>query len=215
MTKPDLPSSPEPPGEARQRRAWRRWLTVGELVGLGALLVAGLGYIDAHRDRMAARADRVAAARRAGDAQAAAHALVLRGEAQDGGARVRLSPVDAGQVVQSQRYLFPQALLDHAMEVDAAQPQIDRAWLPAAAVRLLAARAKGEGGEGRIVVGVLTRYVEDGEALSDRSLYQVGYRTEPAGLFGGERLVLQGVSLRRRGVAGDLARAVEQAAASE
>ena len=214
MRPPDLPPTPEPPGEARQRRAWRRWLTVGELVGLGALVVAGLGYLDAHRDRVAARADRVAAARRAGEAQAAAHALVLRGEAQDEGARVRLSPVDAGQVVQSQRYLFPKTLLDHAMEVDAAEPQIDRAWLPAPAVRLLAARAKAQGGEGRIVVGVLTRYVEDGQALSDKSLYQVGYRTEPAGLFGGERLVLQGVSLQRRGVVGDLSRAVEQAAAS-
>lgn len=212
MPPTDLDPSAESPaqavGAARRRRFWRRWLTVGEVVGLGALAVAGLGYWDAHRERAAERVERA-------QAVAGAHALVLRGEAQGEGARVRLSTADPRQVIETQRYLFPQALLDHAMEVDAAEPQVDRAWLPASAVHALAGRATAQGGEGRVVLGVTTRYVEDGEALSDQSLYRLGYRTESAGLFGGARLVLQGVSLERRGVRGDLRRAVEQAAARD
>lgn len=182
---------------------------MGELVGLGALAVAVLGYVDAHKERAGERAERAAAVRHA----AQADSLVLRGEADADGARVRLSPLNPAQVVQSQRYVFPRAVLDHAMEVDAAQPQVDRAWLPAASVRSLAQAAQTEGGEGRLIVGVLTRYVEDGGERTDRSLYALGYRTERAGLFGGERIVLQGVSLVRRGVAGDLRTAVEAAAA--
>lgn len=201
-------SPPESAPAARRRRAWRRWLTVGEVVGLGALAVAVLGYVDAHKERAGERAERAAQTRQA----ARADALVLRGEADADGARVRLSPVKAAQVVQSQRYVFPHAVLDHPMEVAAAEPQVDRAWLPAASVRLLARAAQAQGGEGRLIVGVSTRYVEDGEERTDRSLYALGYRVERAGLFGGERLVLQGVSLVRRGVAGDLQPAVDAAA---
>lgn len=202
------PAPPESAPAARRRRAWRRWLTVGEVVGLGALAVAVLGYVDAHRERAGERAERTAESRHA----AQADALVLRGVADADGARVRLSPVKAAQLVQGQRYVFPRAVLDHAMEVAAAEPQVDRAWLPGASVKLLARAAQAEGGEGRLIVGVATRYVEDGEERTDRSLYALGYRTERAGLFGGERLVLQGVSLVRRGVVGDLQPAVEAAA---
>ena len=56
-------------------------------------------------------------------------ALVLRAEVVDNGERLMLHPLRDEQAVQSQRYLFPRAVLGHAMEVTAAQPQIDLAWV--------------------------------------------------------------------------------------
>lgn len=103
MTEPAPDAAPDvvvEPARMRRRRFWaRRWLTVGEVVGVGALAIAALGYCDAHRERVATGAERRAAEQR----QASAPPLILRGEAVDAGARVRLSPVSAAQVVQSQR----------------------------------------------------------------------------------------------------------------
>ena len=185
---------------ARAKSAWwrRRWVTVGEVVGIGALTIAGLGYWDAHRERHAARADRVVAARQ----ESQREALVLTGAVHDDGARLLLSPQRVGQAVQSQRYLFPTSVLDHPMEVTAAQPQIDRAWIDAGlkAALTTASQARGEklvDGEGVLPVAILTSFIEDGQPRSDASLYQLGFRLTSGGLFGGRKLILQGLSLVR------------------
>ena len=194
------------------RPAWwrRRWVTVGEVVGIAALVIAGLGYWDAHRERHAVSADKASAARQ----EARREALVLTAAVQDDGARLLLSPLRTGQAVQSQRYVFPSAVLDHPMEVTAAQPQIDRAWIAAGLKGALqaAAKARGEklaGGEGALPVEIRTSYIEDGEARSDASLYRLGYRLTSGGLFGGRTLILQGVSLVRHTAGGDPQKAVD------
>ena len=208
-------SDPEPPSletleaAAEARRPWwrRRWATIGEVVGVCALLIAGLGYWDAHRERGQEAARRTAEAQK----EKARGALVLTGEALADGSRLTLATLGAGQAVQSQRYLFPRAVLDHAMEVTAARPQIALGWFDGG---LRAASGSGVG-EGVLPVGIVTRYVEDGEAREDRSLYAVGYAVRKGGLFGGHKASLLGLSLLRRGVAGDLQSAVESAWAAQ
>ena len=199
-------SIPDPAAKPWWRR---RWVTIGEVVGVAALAVAGLSYLDAHRERKAEDADKRAAVQR----EAKREAMVLVAQPVDGGARLLLHPLRPGQAVQSQRYLFPKAVLDHAMEVSAAQPQVQAAWVRAGLVRELAAAAKAEGGrlegEGDLPVAVVTTYVEDGETRTDRSVYAVGYRVTPGPLFSGPRLVLQGLALAKRGEAGDLQAAVD------
>ena len=205
---PGAPIEPPPPQTAAQRKAawWRgRWVTIGEIVGVGALGVALLGYLDARRERAETRVERTRETR----VEAARAALVLTATADADGARLTLSPMRPGQAVQSQRYLFPKAVLDHAMEVAAAQPQIDRGWIAAGLVRAAKAGGGAPTGEGALPVGLETTYVEDGETRIDRSLYRLGYRVEKGGLFAGPRVVLQGLSLERRGVSGDLQAAVE------
>lgn len=193
-------------------RPWwrRRWVTVGEIVAVAGLVLAGLGYWDAHRARLTQARDEVAAQRRS----AARQSLVLTATVQEAGAKLVLSPLRPQQAVQSQRYVFPRAVLDHAMEVTAAQPQIDRAWFEAGLKSSLEAAARVRGGkpadgEGVLPVGVATSYIEDGETRSDASVYGLGFRLVPSGLFGGRRVVLEGLAVLHRHVAGDLQAAVD------
>jgi hypothetical protein len=196
-------NGPAPPA----RKPGRFWLTLGEVTAVLAVAIAGLSYWETHREHGKAAAQAAAEAR-------ARAALVLEGAADAGGRRVVLKAVRPGQVVQSQRYLFPAAVLDHAMEVVAATPQIDLAWIEAGLERALdRAHAKGAG-EARLPVAIVTTYVEDGETRSDRSLYVVGYAWRSK-LILGRQVRLQGIALERRGVAGDLKALVDRRFATQ
>ena len=213
MSEPGPEVSTEAAAEAALERAkpwWRRrWATIGEVVGVCALAIAALGYWDTHRERAQDDARRVAEAQHA----KARAALILTADADKDGARLTLSPMGSGQAVQGQRYLFPRAVLPHAMEVSAARPQIDRAWFGDGLKQALeiAGPDAAKTGEGTLPMGVVTRYIEDGEERTDQSLYRVGYAVRKAGLFGGRSVVLLGLSLARRGVAGDLQASVDGA----
>ena len=193
-------TSSEP--ELRRPGWWnRKWVTLSEIVAVAALSVAVLGFLDNHRQHALAQADKSVAARH--------DVLVLTGQPVDDGDRLVLKPMREAQAVQSQRYLFPRPVLDHAMEVSAAEPQVQAAWVTDGLRRELEASSKAAGrkplGSGRLPVGVVTTYVEDGETRTDRALYAVGFKTIPGGLFaGGPRVILQGLELVRRGAGADL-----------
>lgn len=198
-----MTSPPSPPPAPRRGRFW---LNVGEAAAVLAVIIAGLSYWDAHREH--------ALTEKQIDAQARARAaFVIKGAADAGGRKIVLEAVAPTQVIQSQRYVFPSAILDHAMEVTAARPQIDAGWISAGLDRALdAANAKGDG-EATLPVGVVTTYVEDGETRADRSLYQIGFRYRSRFLMG-RQIALQGISLVRRGIAGDPRAAVDRRWAS-
>jgi hypothetical protein len=182
--------------QAEQKRQRRFWLTVGEVVGVLALVIAGLNYWEAHREHAAAEHHQAA------EAQARA-AFVMVGAADAAGAKIMIDPLKPAQAIQSQRYIFPTAILGHEMEVSAARPQIDAAWIEAGLRKALdAAHAKGDG-EARLPVGVVTTYVEDGDTRTDSSIYLVGYAYRSR-FLGGLKITLQGLSLGRRAVKGDL-----------
>jgi hypothetical protein len=191
------PADPTPPRPVPWWR--RRWVTIGEVVGVGALLIAGLGYWDSHRQRTE-DARRVAAQE---TREAARAALVLTAEANADGSRLTLSTLAPGQAIQEQRYLFPRTVLSHAMEVNAARPQIDRAWFADGLKRALDATMGPKTGEGTLPVAIVTRYIEAGETRSDVSIYRVGYAVRKEGLFGGRSVTLLGLALLRKGVTGD------------
>ena len=194
---------------AARKRRFRLWLTISELVGVLALVIAGLNFWDSHRQRVQ-DARREAAADHAASAR---YALVMSSQMAADGARLDLQAVDPAQAIQDERYLFPRAVLDHAMEVSAAKPQIDLDWI-ASGLRVEVARARraggGADGEATLPVGVVATYVQDGEMRTDQSIYRLGYAWRSR-LLGGPRLALQGVSLIRRSVRGDLRTAVEAA----
>lgn len=210
---------PPPPVQAAERRTpwWRRrWVSIGEAVAVIGLGIAVLSYCDAHRDRSAGLAERKSAQ---SQVQAQARSvLVLTAQATEDGGRLNLAPMKPSQAVQSQRYLFPHAVLDHAMEVSAAQPQIQRAWLEDGLKRDIEAAAKATHGrtlgEGELPVGIVTSYIEDGDTRSDRAVYRIGYRIEKGGLLRPDKVVLHGVSLSRRLAKGDLQAAVDASWAS-
>jgi hypothetical protein len=62
--------------------------------------------------------------------------------------------------------------------------------------------------EGRVPVGVLTVFIEDGQTKTDRAVYQVGYSLHSRTLRKA-KVELDGLSLARRGVTGDLQAAAD------
>ena len=198
----------DPP--AATKRRFRLWITLSELVGVLALVIAGLNFWDSHRERRE-DAHRDAAAQRLDQGRSA---LILTAQMVGDGARLDLQPLNGAQALQDERFVFPRAILDHPMEVSAARPQIDVDWI-AAGLRAHVVQARRAGtaasdGEAVVPVGVAATFVQDGAVRTDRSLYEVGYAWRSR-LFGGPRLALQGVSLLHRDMTGDLSRAVEAA----
>ena len=95
--------------ETSQKRLPIRWLTLAEIVGVAALLLAALSYWDGHRERVAA--DQAHKAELAGR-----QSFLLTGAVADHGAVLRLTTVHPEQVVQTQTVWFPRALRGGSVE---------------------------------------------------------------------------------------------------
>jgi hypothetical protein len=189
---------------SEEKKRGRLWIGVGEAAAVIAVIIAGLNYWDSHREHADQARREAAQAQQAGLAEA----LVLTAAPQDGGRRLAIKPAESSQVIQSQHYVFPTAVLDHPMDVTAAAPAIETGWIAGGLSKALDARhAKGEG-SGRMPVGVVTEYLANGAAREDRAVYLVGYAWKGR-LFGGRAITLQGLAFVRR--AGDLQAAVDQA----
>ena len=182
----------------------RLWITVSEVVGVLALVIAGLSFWDAHRDRSEG-------AKRAAVQQQVSSELVLTGDVDGSGDRIRLKPMKSDQAVQSQTLVFPTAVRADPVQIDAAEPRIEKDWIVGGLKKVEDTDKKAgktPAREGRLPVGITTTYIQDGVARTDRSLYRIGYSTS-SNLLGVERVKLEGLSLVRRGVGGDLKREVE------
>jgi hypothetical protein len=195
--------------EARPRRRLPvRWLTLAELVGILALVVAALGWWDNHRERLRQDQERAAQANtRAAEArrESLKTSFLLTGSVSVDGRRVRLSSAHADQVIQTQTLIFPSAVRGDPVETTG-NPRIEAGWFEDG---LKKAGVKA-GQPRRVPVGVLTTYVEDGEMKTDRAIYAVA-ATRQGRFLRGARLQLDGISLQRRGVGGDLKGAVDAA----
>jgi hypothetical protein len=187
-------SEAEPTPKAKPRRQGL-WLTVSEIVGVLALILAGLNYWDNHQQRV--HDAKLAAAQ--SQAAQTPEAFVATGASDDGGKTVTLRPLSQAQAIQSQRYRFPGQLLDHAVELSAERPRLETDWIAEGLKRALDEQHAPASGEWRAPVIIETTYVEDGETRTDVSLYDVGFAWKHE-LLGGRKVRLQGVALVRRNV---------------
>jgi hypothetical protein len=187
--------------DPQPRRGQGFWLTVGEIVGVLALIIAGLNLWESHQQR-------VEDSRRAATSAKAEAAFVATGLADRSGAHIVITPLKPSQAIQSQRYVFPGDLANGPREISAARPQIELAWIAAdLGAALEAAHVKGSG-HGHLPVVIETTYVEDGDERSDTSLYRIGYAWRPR-LLGGEQIRLEGLALIRRGVGAQAQRGLD------
>lgn len=199
----------------RKKRLPLRWLTLAEVVGLVAVVIAGLGYWDSHRERSLEERERAAAQReRKAEERAQAHAGALKqtflmtAAPQGAGDWLRLTSVHSEQVIQTQSLTFPTDVRADEVETTG-NPRIEAGWFDAGLARAL--KARGRGGkevQDRVPVGIVTVYIEDGQTKTDRALYLVGYSLHPRVLRAG-RVELEGLSLVRRGVGEDVRSAVD------
>jgi hypothetical protein len=192
--------------ETPRKRLPVRWLTLAECVGLLALVIAGLGYWDSHRERTQQDRERAVAERqRQADLKANVVKLsfLMTGALDKDGGKIRLTSVHPEQVIQTQTVFFPSTIRADSIETTG-NPRLEAGWIEDGL-----RKAAGDYKKGRVPVGVLTVFIEDGQTKSDRALYMLGYSLHPR-VLRGEKVELEGLSLARRGVAGDL-----RAAASE
>ncbi len=181
-----------------------RWLTLAEIVGVAALVIAGLGYWDNHRERIQSDRERAAESR---DRQAAARTTALKstfvmtGSPTESGDRIRIAAVHPEQVIQTQELWFPTAIRADSLETTG-NPRIEADWIARVG------KADDKAKTGRAPVGVLTVFIEDGQTKTDRSIYYVGYSRERRALRA-DKVTLEGLSLAQRGVAGDLQKAAD------
>jgi len=193
----------------RKKRLPLRWLSLAELVGIAALAIAALGYWDSHREHKLSDQER-AAAEQEKKAEAKAGALkltfLMTGSPEAHGERLRLSTVHPEQVIQTQSVSFPAEVRSDPVETTG-NPRIEAGWFEDGLAR--AAHARGtKQHQGRVPVGVVTEFIEDGQRKTDKAIYLVGYSVHPR-LMRGDKVVLEGLSLLRRGVGEDLQKAVD------
>jgi hypothetical protein len=176
------------------------------VVGLAALVVAAAGWWDSHREHLREDQDRAAAVRsQAADAKRAAlresFLLTASGDTE----RLRLAPAHGEQVIQTQTLVFPTAVRKDPIETTG-NPRIERRWFDGG-LKDAHALPKDDA-EARLPIGVETTYVEAGETRTDRAIYWVAYSAKHR-MLRGSQVQLDGLSLARRGVTGDLQAAVD------
>jgi hypothetical protein len=200
----------ETPAPKRKRRVPLRALTLAEVVGIAAVIIAALGYWDTHRERQQTEADK-AAAERQHQAEAKAGALkttfLMSGQPQ-GTDLIRLTPVHPDQVIQTQAISFPAEVRGEPVQTTG-NPRIEAGWLEGGLEAALKARGV-KAGRGRVPVGVATSYIEDGQEKTDHAVYLVAYTLHPR-MLRSARVELEGLSLLRRDVGEDLQKAVDTA----
>ncbi len=178
--------------DARRRR---RWITLGEFVGIGALVISGLSYWDAHQERVAP--PKIVAAKEA--------PLVLTGTPDAARDRIDLHPASAAQVIQTATIRFPASVRGDAVDLTGAA-HIETGWFDAG-LRAALKGAKLHSGRHRLAVGIETTYVTGDATRTDRAVYDLGY-TLHGRMLRPDAVAIEGVSLVRH-VSGDLQPAVD------
>jgi hypothetical protein len=176
----------QPTGTAESRAARRRWITLGEVVGVAGLLVAALSLYLNWSDR------------RTDEAQRRAEQAEERTSAAEQGRRVGLLATNAnGDVLtfkaaacdlQSADISFPSALKVQPQSVTI-DPHIDADWFSEA---LLDALGPAKIKKGRLPVLIVSRCTSASGERLERAIYQLPFTVESR--------FLRGKALRLRGL---------------
>jgi len=198
----------ESPAEARAAEAAairRRWITLGEILAVAAVLISALTLWLNWSERSDRAAEKVAESSK----QAVrAATLTLGAEAVAGGKRLELRAASPDQVVQSQTIRFPASLGLDPVETTG-QPRIEARWFDDALkeAREEAGLPDNSRGDERLPVLIETRFLVDGETFTDIALYDIGFTIRGA-MLGGHDVTLRGLSLVRRTVGKDAGEAL-------
>jgi hypothetical protein len=175
--------SETPAAETAKRR---RWLSIGETVGILALVISGISLWDSHQDRVETRA----AASKPKPVHVAP--LVLTASADSEGEILRLASPNADRVIQTQTIVFPTAL-DLARVDTVGNSRIEADWFASA----LRSAVGDDRGNGRLPVGIITHYTDNGTEREDVAIYDIGHGWRSR-LLQRDVPVLEGISLVSR-----------------
>lgn len=160
-------------------RSRRRWVTFGEIIAVAALIISALGLWITWRSTQNDKPTRVVE-------QKQAIPLTLRGTADRDGRALVLAPVEAGHALESLT-----VTIQGSPPIDVGSDGRLSAGDVEAALK---DRDRDRKGAGKVPVRIAARYVEMGAERRGGATYQLRYRWEGGGLFGGRSLRLVGLS---------------------
>ncbi len=174
---------------AEEKRTWRRWINLAELVAVAGVVIAALSLYLGWSDRRDSAADKAAATAAEAKARGRLELTATRGD----GDVLRLS--DAKHDLTDVAIAFPTAL-GVAVQRPAGEPAIERRTFEAALLKLT------DGGpderSGRLPVLISASYVDGDATRTARGIYDVLWSTHGR-MLRGRSLDLTGLRLRRRG----------------
>ena len=185
--------APDPHGKQEAARIRRRWINLGELLAVAAVLISALTFWNSYRERTHAEEKD---AREEVRTREAAGAIVLGAAADDKGRTLTLTALRDDQRIQGQTIGFPGALGLAAVETTG-EARIEADWFEKAlkAARKAAGAKAETAGDLRLPVRITTRFLAGGDLHESRAFYDIGYRIEAGGLFGGSNVRMTGLSL--------------------
>lgn len=160
-----------------KKRSRLRWLTLGEAVAVAAVIISALGLWKSWPSGEEEPA-RVVEER-------AAIPLALRGQPDNDGKRLVLSPVEESHAIDSLTVKVKGEPIEVGSDGRLSASDVESALGDAAAT--------GKGVH-RVLVEITTRYVEAGKDRRSSGSYVLSYEWEDGGLFGGSSLRLTGFS---------------------
>jgi hypothetical protein len=179
------------PGDrAEAARVRRRWLNLGEIVAILAVLISGLTFWNSYRERTNAEAEHAA---ESAQSTKKATTLILKAVPDKDGRTLALAPRADEQAIQSQTIRFP-AKLGVSPAETSSDTRIEKSWFESALVSARKAAGVADSpGDARLPVLIETHYLIDGDPHVDRAIYEVGYATSHS-LLGGTDVHLRGLS---------------------
>jgi hypothetical protein len=158
----------------------RRWVNLGEVIAIAALIVSALGVWIAWKSSSEDRPTRVVEQRQP-------IPLTLRAKREDDGRRLQISPVESSHALESLRITVPGAApIEVGSDGELSASDIEPAL-----------KGRDEEPKDRTLsvrVRIDTRYVEMGKDRRQSGTYTLRYMWKGGGLFGGRSLHLAGLS---------------------
>jgi hypothetical protein len=154
----------------------RRWITLGEVLAVVAVLISALTLWNSWRERSDTEAERAKAEQKQ---NVKAVSLLLTARADGVGDRLTLAPLGDDQTIQSQTIAFPAPL--RVAPVDTAgNARIEAGWFDDALrkARHDAGLKDEAAGDERLPVAITSQFLVDGTIRSDTALYDIGYALE-------------------------------------
>lgn len=191
-----MPDNDLPPLPTREEKeaasVRRRWITLAEVLGVIAVLISGLTFWNSYRQRTSEEAEKAAAR---SEAAAEAQVLLLRATADRDGRVLSLASAGTGQTIQNQTIAFP-APLGIAPIDTVIEPRIEAGWFEQQLLRAREASGRHEESRGdeRVPIAITTAFFSGGAMRRDSAIYDIGYRVEGGGLFGGHKVRMRGIS---------------------
>jgi hypothetical protein len=166
--------------ETESERQRRRWINIGELIALLALIVSAVGVWISWKSSETDKSTRIVE-------QRPSIPLVLRAKREDDGTRLDISPVEESHALESLKIALPGAApIDVGSDGELDSSDVESAL-------------KGHDNEPKdrtlsVPVRIDAAYVEAGKERRTAGTYTLRYMWKGGGLFGGRSLHLVGLS---------------------